>query len=236
MKKRNLTDSFNDAITGFIQAVRSERNMRIHAITAIIVLIFALIFKISQAQVLVLILAITLVMATELINTALEAAVDASVSHYHPLVKIAKDTAAAAVFLSAMAAVVIGLIIFWQPVTSLSLNGLARLKALSPFVTFALIAIVSLVVILLKAKRGRGTPLRGGMPSGHAALGFSMATMVTYFTDNVVVISIAYLMAVLISQSRLDANIHGWMEIIAGALLGMLITIGLFQIVLKLAG
>ena len=64
--------------------------MRSHVLSAIAVLFASLIFQVSKVEILILLIAITLVVASELINTALESAVDATTNYYHPLVKEAK--------------------------------------------------------------------------------------------------------------------------------------------------
>ena len=89
--------------------------MRIHIVAALYVLVFSLFFEISAAEYSVLFVLIGLVMALELINTALEAAGNAISKEKNPHVKILKDTAAAAVLVFAMAAVAVGIVIFWQP-------------------------------------------------------------------------------------------------------------------------
>lgn len=83
--------------------------------------------------------------------------------------------------------------------------------------------------VVVKAMTSTGTPLRGGMPSGHTALAFATATAIT-FRRKVVASTLAYLMAVLVAQSRIEGNIHTFWETVAGGLLGTLITILVFQI------
>ncbi len=69
------------------------------------------------------------------------------------------------------------------------------------------------------------------MPSGHTALAFATATAITMFMRKSPVVSaLAYIMAVLVAQSRIEGNIHTFWETVAGGLLGTLITILVFQI------
>ena len=72
MKNRNLIDSFNDAIDGLIQTFRSERNMKIHLIIALLVLLAAIFYNLSRIEFILLFIAMTLVIAAEMINTAIE--------------------------------------------------------------------------------------------------------------------------------------------------------------------
>jgi diacylglycerol kinase (ATP) len=89
-----------------------------------------------------------------------------------------------------------------------------------------------IVVIAIKAITGTGTPLRGGLPSGHAALAFGCWAAITFIvTDHRVVISfVALIMALLVSQTRVEAEIHTPYEVVAGAVIGTLVTLILFQV------
>lgn len=228
--KRGLTDSFNHAINGFIHAIRTQRNMRIHVISAIIVIIASLIFKVTKAELLLLVISITLVITTELVNTAIESAVDATTNYYHPLVKVAKNTAAAAVLVTAVNAVVVGILIFWTPITQMTVGGISLIKTSSPYFAFAVLGIVTFIVLYLKAHIGEGTPLRGGMPSGHTAIAFAMATMMSYITGNPVVVTLSFILALIVAQSRIDTRVHTFWEVIAGALIGFSVTVVMFRL------
>jgi diacylglycerol kinase (ATP) len=89
---------------------------------------------------------------------------------------------------------------------------------------------VLIAVVVVKALTSTGTPLKGGMPSGHSALAFSLATAITLMTERVVASTLAYLMAILVAQSRIEGKIHTFWETVAGAILGTLIGIVVFQI------
>lgn len=110
MKK--IINSFKYAIQGFIQAFKSEQNMKIHIIAAITVIISAIIFKISVVEWIICISLISIVIAAELFNTALETTVDLAMPEKHEKAKIAKDVSASAVLIISIGAAIIGLIIF----------------------------------------------------------------------------------------------------------------------------
>ena len=112
MKCPNLLDSFNNAIKGIIETARTERNMKIHLTVAVLVLIACFFFDISKIEVLIVGICVTMVIAAQLINTAIEAAIDMTTNYYHPLAKVAKNAAAARVFITAVGAVICGYIIF----------------------------------------------------------------------------------------------------------------------------
>jgi undecaprenol kinase len=110
--KGRFLHSFTFAISGIFHAIRNERNMKIHSVVAIIVIILSWIYDVSAIEWMFISFAICGVMALELVNTALERVVDLVTKDIHPLAKQAKDVAAGAVLLYAILSVVIGCIIF----------------------------------------------------------------------------------------------------------------------------
>ena len=117
-RARSFWQSLGFAIAGVRHAFRSQRNLRIHVVIAGVVIIAALVLRISRAEWAVVVSLIALVIGLELLNTAIEALVDLSSPTSHPLAKIAKDTAAGAILLVALGSLAVGLIIFlprlWQ--------------------------------------------------------------------------------------------------------------------------
>lgn len=114
-KKRGLKRMFNSfkySFEGLKYAYKFEQSMTIHIVIAIIVAILGIVFKLDKIEWIFCFLFFGLVMATELINTSIEAVVDLVSPTIHPLAKIAKDTASAAVFVFSLAAAITGLFIF----------------------------------------------------------------------------------------------------------------------------
>lgn len=111
-KKNPLWRSFGYAFSGIWTGIYKERNMKIHCTALILVVIAGTVFEISVTEWCICIILCALVMALELVNTAVEAVVDLVTEEKKPLAKIAKDTAAGAVLIAAIAAVIVGLAIF----------------------------------------------------------------------------------------------------------------------------
>ncbi|SEN09681.1 diacylglycerol kinase family protein [Paenibacillus sp. OV219] len=109
---RRLLRSFSFAFAGIGAGIRTQANMRIHVAAAIIVNVAGVIAHLERIEWLVIILMQAAVMAAELVNTAIEHVVDLASPEQQPLAKAAKDTAAGAVLILAIAAVIIGLIVF----------------------------------------------------------------------------------------------------------------------------
>jgi diacylglycerol kinase len=119
---RNLLMAFVYAFAG-IRHVMRQRNPRIHLLAATCVIAMAAWLKVSRGEWAMLVLCIGLVIAAETINSAIEAMVDLLSPDIRPSAKIAKDTAAGAVLISAIAAAVVGFLILgpplWQRLSSL---------------------------------------------------------------------------------------------------------------------
>ena len=112
-KNRELIASLEFALTGIFTAFKEERNMRKHALSAILAIVAGFLFRISATEWLFLLLSVSLVIAFEIMNSALENVVDlASDYHFSMLAKNAKDMAAGAVLVISGFALVTGLMIF----------------------------------------------------------------------------------------------------------------------------
>lgn len=230
MKVKKTLESFNNAITGIIDTVRTERNMKIHLIAAVGVLIVSFFFDISKFEFLILAVTITMVIAAELINTAIEAAIDMTTNYYHPLAKVAKNAAAGAVLVTAISAVLVGYVIFWDKLSSFSFDLIRKVKNSEPYTMLIVLVIVCIATIIAKAIFGEGTPLKGGMPSGHSALGFSIATAISLITEQPICILLSFLLAFITAQSRVDSEVHSISEVIVGAIFGIILTLFIFTL------
>lgn len=231
MERRKLSESFNSAIEGFIFVLKSQRNMRLHFIIAGLVLLLGIYLNLEKVELLLLTVAISFVLLAEMFNTAIELVIDLITDTFHPLARIIKDITAGCVLIAAINSVVVGYLVFakffFTPTSSISL---IRLKQTPWHITFLALVLVLFLVILTKAFFGRGKPLRGGMPSGHSAIAFSIWTIVALNTTNRLLIILVFLLAFLVAQSRARAKIHTVWEVILGGLLGILITVFLFQV------
>lgn len=111
-QKKHIINSFKYAFNGIYSAFKKERNLKIHFIIMLLVIIAGIIFKISTFEWIICIMIFGLVISLELINTAIETTVDIAMPEINEKAKIAKDVAAGAVLVVAISAVIIGLIIF----------------------------------------------------------------------------------------------------------------------------
>jgi diacylglycerol kinase (ATP) len=207
--------------------------MRIHLGVAIAVLVAGLWTGVSKLELIALLLAIAFVFITEMINSAVEQAIDVATTSFDPLAKLAKDIAAGAVLIASVNAIAIGYLVFSGEVADRSSKLLDRLRDAPARITLIALVLTILIVIATKAYTGRGTPLRGGLPSGHAALAFAGWMAVTYVVGaqhRFLISSIALIMALLVAQTRVESGVHSGLEVTYGSVLGALVTLVVFQL------
>jgi diacylglycerol kinase (ATP) len=230
----SILESFNFAFEGVIHVLRTQRNMRIHFAIAAAVLIAALALGVDKGELIALLLAISFVLIAEMINTALEAGIDVATTSFDPLAKLAKDIAAGAVLIATVNAVAIGYLVFSDQIVNRSSRVIERLRDAPAEVTLIALVLTIFIVIATKAYTGRGTPLRGGLPSGHAAVAFgswmAITNVVGDSTHWFLISSLAFLMALLVAQTRVESGIHSFLEVTYGALLGTLSVLVIFQV------
>ncbi len=112
MKNSTFRESFRHAFDGIKMLVREERNMRVHLIMTIMVILCAVIFGLTLTEKAIVISLCALVICAELINTAIENAIDLSSAVFNMYAKRAKDASAGAVLVISIGAAIAGLIIF----------------------------------------------------------------------------------------------------------------------------
>ena len=230
----SVLQSFNFAFEGIIHVLRTQRNMRIHFAIAVAVLIAALVLGVRRLELVALLLAISFVLIAEMLNTALEAGIDVATTSFDPLAKLAKDIAAGAVLIATVNAVAVGYLVFVERIEDPTSNVLDKLRDAPAELALIALFLTIVLVIGAKAYTGRGRPLRGGLPSGHAAVAFAGWMAVTYIlgdsTHWFLVSSLTFIMALLVAQTRIEAGIHSFVEVLSGGVLGALVTLILFQV------
>jgi len=230
MEKNNFLESLNAAVEGFIYVLKTQRNMRIHFLLAALVLIAGIYFNLNKTDLLVLFTAVCIVLICEMINTSLELVVDLIKDAFHPIARVIKDISAGAVFISALNAAVIGYVVFSKSIAFRMEDLVQTIKQSSWHITFIALILVLFFVVIGKMFSKKGTPFRGGMPSGHAAFAFSIWTAITFLTEQGIISVLVFAMAVLIARHRVITKIHNAWEVIIGAVLGTLTTAVVFQI------
>ena len=235
MKKRSFLDSLNNAADGVVYVVKHERNMRVHFLLALFVLLYAAFLGVRRVEWMILCVTVALVIVTEVINTAIEEMLDALFKgSYNSSAKLVKHISAGAVLVAACNALIVGFFVF-SPYVLRPFGEFAHtVRYSSSYTMFISILLVVFLVVWCKAlfrKKGKqSTPFRGGAVSGHSAVAFSLWTVILFTQENIFVVFVSFLLAALVAQSRLRAKIHSLGEVLAGALVGSLVTAFIFKI------
>ncbi|MBE0698123.1 MAG: diacylglycerol kinase family protein [Anaerolineaceae bacterium] len=112
---RSRAHSFRCAFSGWWYVIRTQKNAWIHTIISVIVLLIAFLLHLTPRDLAVLVITIAMVWTAEFLNTALEAVVDLASPQLHPLAKVGKDVGAAAVLITALSSIIVGLLILGPP-------------------------------------------------------------------------------------------------------------------------
>jgi diacylglycerol kinase (ATP) len=228
-----VLDSFNYALEGIIHVLRTQRNLRIHFAIAIVVIAAAAALGVERLELITLLIVIAFVLVAEMVNSAIEGAIDAATTSFDPNAKLAKDVAAGAVLISTVTAIAVGYLVFAHAAAHRTSRVLDRVRDAPAEITLVALVIVLLIVLATKAWTGRGTPLRGGLPSGHAAIAFAGWMAATYVTNDdhrFLLSSLTFIMALLVAQTRVESGVHSALEVLYGGVLGALVTLVVFQV------
>jgi len=229
VKPKRWIDKANVAIEGIIYSVKTQRHMRYHLVAALVVLLVGLMVNVSRTELILLCMAIVLVLVTEMLNTALEVAIDMIAEGFHPKAKVAKDIAAGVVVMASIGALTLAYLILYPALREALETGSWRLRrAPHDVIAFVSLAVVVILVVFIKALLGKGEPLRGGMPSGHAAVSFSIWVATVYLSGSLPIMVLIFILASMVSWSRWSSGIHKPREVLIGALLGAGVTLLLF--------
>jgi diacylglycerol kinase (ATP) len=220
---RNFLKPFSTAIGGVVYAFATQKHMRIHLYTVIVIILIGFFMDLRLREMIVLLFMISFVVVAEMFNSAIEAVVDLTNPQYHPLAKFAKDMAAGGVLITTMTAVVVALLLFlgegrWQEIT-LQLRS-PDVQNQGPQRMIIGLFILFILIIVGKGLGKHGQVLKGGLVSGHAAFAFFFAGVVTMLTGKLIPSLLAVLLAAMVAQSRYESKIHSVLELSLGALLG----------------
>ncbi len=215
--------SFRYAYEGIKYALDTQRNMKFHFFAAFAALLAALFFRLPKTEIVFILLAVTLMIVTELINTAIEKAVDLAMPDRHPLAKIAKDVAAASVLVSAVFAVVVGMIVFYDPIDRLFRQVKDPNHPMSASIIWVLIALVILSVIVIETRfSDKGKLVK---PSLLSAMALAISTMIALLAQWTIVSLLSYTLSGLIMIILYDKKIRPFPSLATGGLIGGAVTL-----------
>jgi diacylglycerol kinase len=219
---RKFRRSFRFAYEGLKYALSTQQNMQFHFSAALIALMLGLLFELPKTEILFIMLSVTLVIVCELVNTAVEKTVDLAMPEHHPLAKIAKDVAAAAVLVSAVFAAVVGMVVFFDPIDRLFRHADDSGKTVTPGLILAMVAVVALTITIAQTRfSGRKTSIR---PSLIAAVSFALSTWIAMLAENALVALLGFGLSLQLIFVLYEKQNRTLPSIIAGALAGSAMT------------
>ncbi|MEP0764946.1 MAG: diacylglycerol kinase [Fimbriimonadia bacterium] len=223
-RRHNPFEPFRVALEGVIHTFRTQRHMRFHFYTVVVVLVLGMFYNLHYREILILLFTISMVLMAEMFNSAIEAVVDLVQPTYHPMAKFAKDIAAGAVLITTVNAIVVGSLLFIGDTRLVDLSRLFRPNEIPQAITLKSLVgvfVVFALVVIGKALGRRGSLWHGGLISGHSALGFFFAIGIVILAQgNILVQLLAVMLGLLVAQSRWEAGIHSLFEVGLGATVG----------------
>ncbi|TMV44605.1 diacylglycerol kinase family protein [Paenibacillus mesophilus] len=222
--------SFRYAYEGLKYSLSTQQNMQFHFSVALLALMMAILFKLPKSEILFILLAVTLVIVCELINTAVEKAVDLAMPDRHPLAKIAKDVAAAAVLVSAVFAAIVGMVVFYEPIDRLIRQAGTGESVLTPGLIWTLVALVAMIVIVAQTRFSeKRLPIR---PSLLTAVSFAISTWIALLTANSLIALLGYSLSIQLTFVLYDKRSRQLPALAAGAVIGSVMTALAFYLIL----
>jgi diacylglycerol kinase (ATP) len=150
--------------------------------------------------------------------------------HSHWVRKV-KDISAGSVLIASLNAIIVGYFLFIKNNALYQLFDaqLFKISQSDWHISFFILLILLGIVILGKAFFHKGTPLRGGMPSGHSAVAFSIWTLITLISQNALVVFAVFILSFLVAQSRVGRHYHSIWEVFIGAAIGITVTLMIYR-------
>lgn len=224
LKNNNFIDAWGNAFNGIIYAVTTQSNIKKQLLIAVIVMIISLLFNLSRAEFLCLMFTVILIIVAEMFNTAVETVVDLYTDLYHPKAKIAKDVAAGGVVITAINALIVAYFLFFDKISDIGLNFIRNLANSPVHMAFIGIFLIIILIVTLKAasSTNKHKLLKNNFaPSGQAAMAFGANTIIWLSTENIVVLTLSMVMAILVCVTRIESKKRTTGEVIWGALTGI---------------
>jgi diacylglycerol kinase (ATP) len=225
MRARRFVDSLRYAVDGLVYALRTQRNIRIHFVTATAIIASAMFLGITRSELVALFLTIMVVILAEMVNTAIEAAVDLVTGTYHPLARIAKNVAAGAVLVTAIGACFIGFYIFADDLSNLVHLLLSKTTHVPLNMLGLSLVLILIVTLTAKAVFPLNKALGRATPSGMTALAFSVSTWVCLRTEDDTSSLFVLFLAIIVGYSRIEAQKRTLIEVLSGAIIGVILSL-----------
>jgi undecaprenol kinase/diacylglycerol kinase (ATP) len=220
METRKWLRSFRYAYEGLQYALLTQRNLKFHFMVSVIVLLMALIIGVSKLETLFLLLSIVLVFFAEMLNTAIEKTVDLAADRPHPLAKIAKDVAAGAVLVTAVFAVAVGMIVFYEPVDAwIRLWRKQETALFPPALVWIVVGLVLILLVIIQTwAAARKITLH--RPSLLAAVAGAVTVLIGWLADSTAVLLLAAALMFMVLALLYEKTERSMFSLVTGVCIG----------------
>ena len=229
MKKKNndnLIDSFKNAIEGLNITYKMEKNFRYHIILSLLTILVSLLMNIDSFHLVIIVISISLVLVAELFNTVFEVLIDNFITKKkNKIIKVIKDISAAAVLITSINALVVGYFLIFTKLFKKILNIFKISWVINDTIIFISFIFLILFIIIIKKIINSEKVFKGGWPSGHSALSFSIFALSLMYVNILIIKILIFLLAVIVSKSRIDLKIHSFSQVVSGAIIGFSLTV-----------
>ncbi len=230
-KPTNWFESVKCACDGVIYAFRTEGHVRVHYLLAVGALIVSLLLDLTYTEFMLFALAVLMLLVAEMFNTAIEDLANLVERRYNEKIKRVKDVSAGGVLISSFAFLIMGYVIITKYLSEPFTFAVGALKADYGMVVGVTLLVVLILVVAAKSIwSSSDNGFKKASPSVHAAISFSTWTAITLITMNVLVSFLAFIMALMVSHSRLLLEENTVLNVFTGALAGIGITVIVFYL------
>ena len=229
----NFFEACKNAVNGIIYGTTTQSNVKKQLVIIAFVMLISLFFNLSKVEFICLIFAVVLIIFVEMINTAIETVVDLYTDIYHPKAKIAKDVAAGAVVITALNAVIIAYFIFFDKIGAMG-NSIYTTVINSPtYLAFVVVALIIIIGVALKAAKIKDKKTNKELVVSCQSMLASAAVVATWIvTENLVALSFALILAVMICMNRIESKERTVLEVVLGVMIGILVTLLMYGLAL----
>ncbi len=235
-KNRNFMDASKNAISGIISAFKTERNLRVHYVIGLFVLLFSLFFDFTKTEFACLCLTIGFVIFAEMINSTVEFMVDLITEKYDERARLAKDIAAGGVFVASLVAVIVAYFLFADKIYGATTTILTTVLDSKLYLFFTIVFAVVILIIILKGVFIKESEKKDTkptfMPSARVAIAFAITTYTFLVTQSILVGATSLILSLIISQIKMENESIRLPYTIASALIGVLVVLIVYQVVI----
>lgn len=219
-------DACKNAVNGIIYGTTTQSNVKKQLVIIAFLILISLFFNLTKVEFLCLIISVVLIIFAEMVNTAVETVVDLCTEVYHPKAKIAKDVAAGGVVITALNAVVVSYFLFFDKIGEMGNNIYKTIINSPTYLAFVVVALIIIVAVALKAAKIKDKKNNKQLIISCQSMLASAAVVATWIvTENIIALSFAVILAVMICMNRVESKERTVTEVILGVMIGLLITI-----------